>query len=707
MLKNLKMAFKMTLGFGTLVVLLIVVGAIAVFNLMQIETESIRLRDQHIAEVAIANEIERNALQTMFAMRGYTYSFDEEFWTQSSTDLAKVEESIRTAETLAEEYPQLVILKENVQRAETEAAKYSDLAAQSREIINGILRNREINDQAATNAVRVIEAFIADQTETLRREVQAGVTNAELLERIQKINLGNDLMRHTNTARINNFQGQLLTDQGILNSAIAELEAIPQILTELRRITRLQIDIDRIDAVEESVQRYADAVNTIADNYTLLDRINDSRNSAADDVLAAAQTWASAGMTQTREISTAVVDKVRASVIAVATGILVALIVAIVIAFAITRTITTALHRGVVFAGEMRKGNLTTKLNIRQNDEIGDLAESLKEMRDRLTSVIRDVSTASGNVASGSEEMSSTSQQLSAGASEQAAAAEEVSSSMEQMAANIRQNTDNAMQTEKISLKAARNAEEGGKAVRQTVAAMMEISKKITIIDEIARNTNLLALNAAIEAARAGDHGKGFAVVASEVRKLAERSQQAAAEIAEVSTSSVEVAEKAGEMIADIVPDIRKTAELVQEISAASKEQTSGADQINEALLQLDKVVQQNASSAEEMAAMSEELNGQAEQLQRTVAFFTIASDHQQEQRLLAAPGGYASSHEAQSKGYRYRESVGSPTLRKSQETATNTTPKIQPARVGEGAAISLDTDQKEIGLDDGDFEDF
>jgi methyl-accepting chemotaxis protein len=193
---------------------------------------------------------------------------------------------------------------------------------------------------------------------------------------------------------------------------------------------------------------------------------------------------------------------------------------------------------------------------------------------------------------------------------------------MEQMGANIKQNNDNALQTEKIALKAAEDAQEGGKAVTETVAAMKEIAGKISIIEEIARQTNLLALNAAIEAARAGEHGKGFAVVASEVRKLAERSQKAAGEISQLSASSVGIAEKAGQLLVRIVPDIQKTAELVQEISAASGEQTSGAEQINKAITQLDQVIQENAAGAEELSSTAEELNSQAEQLQTAMSFF-------------------------------------------------------------------------------------
>lgn len=322
-------------------------------------------------------------------------------------------------------------------------------------------------------------------------------------------------------------------------------------------------------------------------------------------------------------IGEAVADGAQVQLIAVA-GIVLGVILAMVLGLILTRGITKPVFQGVTFAQELSEGNLSAALDVDQKDEIGDLATALKQMRDQLIGVVKDVQSASNNVASGSEEMSSTAQQMSEGATEQAASAEEVSSSMEQMGSNISQNSDNASQTEKISKQAAQRADEGGQAMNQTVSAMREIADKIQIIDEIARNTNLLALNAAIEAARAGEHGKGFAVVASEVRKLAERSQVAAGEIAELSKNSVDVAERAGEMINGIIPDIRKTAELVQEISAASSEQNSGAEQINQALIQLDQVVQRNASASEEMASMSEELSGQAEQLQNTVAFFKI-----------------------------------------------------------------------------------
>jgi methyl-accepting chemotaxis protein len=320
-------------------------------------------------------------------------------------------------------------------------------------------------------------------------------------------------------------------------------------------------------------------------------------------------------------------------------------IIAILLGFIISSIISNPLRKGVLFAQAVAAGDLTQKIDLNQKDEIGQLAQALNEMVAKLSSIVGEVMTASDNVASGSQELSATAQQMSQGATEQAASAEEVSSSMEEMAASIRQNTDNATQTEKISIKSSVDAKEGGKAVTETVAAMKEIATKISIIEEIARQTNLLALNAAIEAARAGEHGKGFAVVASEVRKLAERSQSAAGEISGLSTRSVAIAEQAGEMLTRMVPDIQKTAELVQEITASSKEQDTGAEQINKAIQQLDQVIQQNASASEEMASTSEELSSQAEQLQHSISFFDIGNSGR---RAASAPAARKPTHKTQ-----------------------------------------------------------
>jgi methyl-accepting chemotaxis protein len=320
----------------------------------------------------------------------------------------------------------------------------------------------------------------------------------------------------------------------------------------------------------------------------------------------------------------------------------VAAIIFLIVAFILSRSVTAPIQQGVKVANRLAEGDLRMDIAVRNADETGMLLRSMQKMVERLRIVVTDVKTAADNVAAGSQQVSAGAEQMSQGTTEQAASTEEASSSIEEMNATIRQNADNALQTEKIALKSAADALESGKAVSQTVNAMKDIAQKTAIIEEIARQTNLLALNAAIEAARAGEHGKGFAVVASEVRKLAERSQIAAGEISHLSSSSVQIAEQAGEMLAKLVPDIQKTAELVQEISASSKEQAGGADQINGSIQQLNQVVQQNAGAAEEMSSTAEELASQADQLIETISFFKIsgAEHHGNEQspKPLALP---------------------------------------------------------------------
>ena len=313
-------------------------------------------------------------------------------------------------------------------------------------------------------------------------------------------------------------------------------------------------------------------------------------------------------------------------------AITVSLLMVFLLSSSITRQLGTEPREIKRIAEKIAKGELDMDYSSVKNP-IGAFA-AIKIMNEKLVETITAINETATQVAGGSEQVSTTAQQMSQGATEQASSAEEVSSSVEELAATIKQNNDNSLTTVHISQKAAADAAEGGKAVDEAVAAMKVIAGKVDIINEIARQTNLLALNAAIEAARAGEVGKGFAVVASEVRKLAERSQTAASEITSLSISTVASAAKAGEIISRTVPDIRKTADLVQEISSASQEQASGSDQIGKAIVQLDTVIQQNASASEEMASMSEELSGQAVQLAETISFFKLAANSDEKAKV-------------------------------------------------------------------------
>lgn len=280
---------------------------------------------------------------------------------------------------------------------------------------------------------------------------------------------------------------------------------------------------------------------------------------------------------------------------------------------------------GRVFSA-LAEGDLGQRITRDYAGTFGQLKQDANSSCDKLTSIIEDVRSAADALTGAANQVSATAQSMSLSASEQAASVEETTASIDTMSASITQNSDNAKVTDSMAAKASKEAGEGGQAVTQTVAAMKQIATKISIVDDIAYQTNLLALNAAIEAARAGEHGKGFAVVAAEVRKLAERSQEAAKEIGELASDSVSTAERAGKLLDEIVPSIQRTSDLVQEIAAASQEQSQSVLQIGSAMGQLSKGTQQNASASEELAATSEELSSQAEQLQQSVAFFNLGS---------------------------------------------------------------------------------
>ncbi len=306
----------------------------------------------------------------------------------------------------------------------------------------------------------------------------------------------------------------------------------------------------------------------------------------------------------------------------------IALIVAGAISLLVTRSITRPLAVAARLVERVSRGDLREHVEVIGEDEVAKLLVGVKEMSETLGRIIGEVRTGADALAGASAQVSSTAQTLSQGTGEQAASVEETTSSLEEMSASITQNAESSRQTEAMAKEGARNAEESGKAVAETAAAMKSIAEKISIIEEIAYQTNLLALNAAIEAARAGDHGKGFAVVATEVRKLAERAQKAAKEIGMLAGSSVKVAERSGQLIGELVPSIRKTADLVQEVAAASAEQSSGVSQVSRAMGSVDEVTQRNASAAEELSSTAEEMASQAEALQQLIGFFVIRADH-------------------------------------------------------------------------------
>ncbi|MBF0608369.1 MAG: MCP four helix bundle domain-containing protein [Magnetococcales bacterium] len=443
--------------------------------------------------------------------------------------------------------------------------------------------------------------------------LKTNVLNLRRQEKDVFINIASPEKREGYLKKWNDLKGKAL-------EKISALEKTATVANDKERIASIKADLATYDTGFNKVyamisdgsvkttQEANAAIGQYKDAIHKLESLSDELSEEADQRMQDAD----------GKIST-IKERAQRTILIVA---LIALLAVVVSSCLLVRSVTRPLAMMMDVTGAIAGGDLTVNIDATGKDEIGQLMAAMQTMVEKLKSVVSEVSTAIDGVAEGSSEISSGTQQLSDAATQQAASVQEASSSMEQMTSNIRQSADNAQQTERIAVKAANDAKEGGAAVAEAIHAMKQIAEKISIIDEIARQTNLLALNAAIEAARAGEHGKGFAVVASEVRKLAERSQKAAGEISELSSGSVQTAEKAGSMLQQLVPDIQRTSELVQEVSAASNEQSLGAGQINQAIQHLDQTIQQNAAASEEIASTSQTLTAHAEALRAAMSFF-------------------------------------------------------------------------------------
>jgi methyl-accepting chemotaxis protein len=629
--KNLKTGTKILSGFMLVLLIAIIIGAIGLWGLGNVGRSFHQVTDVRLPSVQYLGAMEASLLKVQ---AGYKQLMDTELSRagrdaivaeihQSRSEYQRYNELFAPLEQTEEErqvYQQLLKDMETWRNINTQKVDRLHAEVLETDILDPISLNRDL------------ERFMKDHY-ALQVQVSNSMQTSRLFEGGEdatRCNFGQWLPNFkTNNAEIN----RNMRDMNVYHDAFhGAVHRIKQLVQQGNRDAAFRHYQDVMIPSAENVFNYFAVINREAQRaataFEEMSRtISTESNAAHQAMMASFRQLQEINMKEAGLAVESGDSASRASNGMMIISIFIGIAVALMLGFTITRLVTTGVNKGVEIAKTIAAGDLTVSVEsslLEQKDEIGELANAMQQMVYKLSNVIGSVVAGSGNIASASQQMSSTAQEMSQGSTEQASSAEEVSSSMEQMAANIQQNTDNARETEKMARQAELGIIDSSKASEQAVVAMRDIAEKIGIIGEISRQTNILALNAAVEAARAGEHGKGFAVVAAEVRKLAERSQVAAAEIDKLSKFGVSISEEAGKKLAAIVPEIQRTASLVQEIAAASIEQNSGADQVNSAIQQLNHVTQQNAAASEEMATSSEELASQADQLLEMVAYFKL-----------------------------------------------------------------------------------
>jgi methyl-accepting chemotaxis protein len=594
----MKLSAKITGGFGLLILVAMILGGLAVVNMTRVKTDVNELVDEKVPQVAVANNVERMSLLTMYQMRGYAYTEEKQFLDEMREQLKNVKKYLDEAKTLADTR-KLATLKKNAELAETKALEYERLANETVTKTDAMIADKAASLQAAEKYMEVCDGYLQSQSKKLVEEVEqlaegkTNMTAAKVMDRVWKIATANEIVDNGNWIRIGTWQAIATRDPKLFVETEKRFEVVNAKLDALKAKTIQEANLKQIEACRAAGKAYLACMDSFLTNWKAREDLNKQRGVAAQDVLDAAKQTALSGMDETTKSSTEAASSLAASSLIMIIGLIIALVAGVLLAILITRSIVGPINR-----------------------------------------VISGLSTGAEQVTSASGQVASASQQMAQGASEQASSLEETSASLEEMSSMTKQNADNANQANITAQEASRMAETGVESMKRMQEAIdkiknsaAETAKIIKTIDEIAFQTNLLALNAAVEAARAGEAGKGFAVVAEEVRNLARRSAEAAKNTADLiegaqknADAGVQVTTEVAKNLAGIKENAGKVATLIAEIAAASKEQSQGIEQVSTAVTEMDKVVQQNAANAEESASASEELSSQAEEVNGMVS---------------------------------------------------------------------------------------